>query len=185
MTAVALLVVAIVIAVVAAPGRARLAADDTYPDRVVRGADLVLTAVMVVLLASAAIVAAVGSALPAYDLIAGRVVAVIAAAVTGGPVVRTVLAVGGIPTRNDNYDDPAPDPPLRGGRVIGLLERTGVAVSLLLGWPAGIAVILGIKGLARFPQLREHHASEQFILGTFASVLWACAAAGIGVLLGR
>jgi hypothetical protein len=34
--------------------------------------------------------------------------------------------------------------------------------------------------LARYPELREPHASEQFIIGTFTSVLWAIAVCGVG-----
>ncbi|MFT4088162.1 MAG: hypothetical protein QM658_13635 [Gordonia sp. (in: high G+C Gram-positive bacteria)] len=54
-----------------------------------------------------------------------------------------VLAAGGIPTRTDNYDDdPDHAPPLRGGRVIGVLERVAVTTCLLLAWPAGIASLV-------------------------------------------
>lgn len=183
MIATLLMAGAVLIAVAGMPVRARLAADPARTDVEVTRFDLVTALVLGLLLAGAAIAAGASSSITGAGLVAGQAVAVVAAGATGGYVVRVVLSFGGIPTRSDNYDDPAPDPPLRGGRVIGVLERVGVAVSLLLGWPAGIAVILGIKGLARFPQLREHHASEQFILGTFASVLWACAAAGVGYLL--
>ncbi|MFC0315444.1 hypothetical protein ACFQNE_10245 [Gordonia phosphorivorans] len=185
MIAVIVLVVAVLCALVGVPIRTRLAGDEQRSDADVRRFDLVLAVALGGLVAGAAIAAAVAAPLSHAWLVAGQVIAVAAAAATGGYVVRSVLAFGGIPTRRENFDDPAPDPPLRGGRIIGLMERAAVTVSLLLGWPAGIAVILGIKGLARFPQLREHHASEQFILGTFASVLWACALGGIGVLLGR
>ncbi|MHC3368302.1 hypothetical protein ACYAFX_13755 [Rhodococcus aetherivorans] len=76
---------------------------------------------------------------------------------------------------------PEPPPgPLRGGRVIGLLERAAVAAAILSGWPEGIAVVLAVKGLARYPELREPQASEQFIIGTFTSVLWAIAVCGVG-----
>lgn len=185
MIAMILMGCAVVWALAMVPVRTSLVRDTERSDAELVRFDVAMTAILAALLGAAAIVAAASGAIDGPGLVVGRVIAVIAAAVTGGYAVRAVLASGGIPTRTDNYDDPAPDPPLRGGRVIGLMERTGIAVSLLLAWPAGIAVILGIKGLARFPQLREHHASEQFILGTFASVLWACAAAGIGWLLGQ
>lgn len=185
MIALILLVVATVVAVAGVPLRTRLVVDQRRSDADVRRYDLVMAVAMAVVVAAAAIDVGVSGGLSGAAAVAGQVIAVLASAVTGGYVVRTVLAFGGIPTRSENFDDPTPDPPLRGGRVIGLMERAGVTVSLLLAWPAGIAVILGIKGLARFPQLREHHASEQFIIGTFASVLWACALGGIGYLLGR
>ncbi|EOM75034.1 hypothetical protein DW322_14065 [Rhodococcus rhodnii] len=72
------------------------------------------------------------------------------------------------------------DGPLRGGRVIGVLERAAVAAAVLAGWPEGIAIVLAVKGLARYPELREPQASEQFIIGTFTSVLWSLGAAAIG-----
>ena len=90
----------------------------------------------------------------------------------------------------DNPDPDNPDPdrpdtasrtvttPLRGGRLIGVLERTAVAAAVLAGWPEGIAVVLAVKGLARYPEIRAAHAGEQFIIGTFGSVLWALAVAG-------
>lgn len=75
--------------------------------------------------------------------------------------------------------------PLRGGLTIGVLERTAVAASVLAGWPGGIAVVMAVKGLARYPELREPDASEQFIIGTFTSVLFSLAVAGVGILLTR
>ncbi|GER22118.1 hypothetical protein NCCP1664_06150 [Zafaria cholistanensis] len=72
---------------------------------------------------------------------------------------------------------------LRGGTWIGLLERTGIAATLWAGWPEGLAVVLAVKGLGRYSELDKDGAAERFILGTFASVLWACACTGVGMLL--
>ena len=77
---------------------------------------------------------------------------------------------------------PAPKRKRRGGRIIGYLERAAVCATLLAGWPEGMAVILAVKSLARYPELRAPHASEQFIMGTFTSVLWACGLSGVGFL---
>ncbi len=70
---------------------------------------------------------------------------------------------------------------LRGGRWIGMLERLAVYAGVLAGFPEGIAVVLAIKGLARYPELKatEKGAAERFIIGTFASVLFAAACAGL------
>ncbi|WP_018179363.1 hypothetical protein [Jongsikchunia kroppenstedtii] len=136
---------------------------------------------------------------------AARLVAIVAAMLAaiagGGIVVRAVLLVGGLSpwasdTTTETTDDdttetsepndsetPAVSGPLRGGRLIGFLERASVAAALLAHWPAGLAIILAMKGLARYPELRAPHAAEQFIIGTFTSVLWAIAAAGTGYLL--
>jgi hypothetical protein len=78
---------------------------------------------------------------------------------------------------------------LRGGAWIGTLERVAVFATLVLGWPEGLAIVLALKGLGRYPELRAAEdgartgAAERFIIGTFTSVLWACACAGVVVLL--
>ncbi|ACQ80285.1 conserved hypothetical protein [Beutenbergia cavernae DSM 12333] len=73
---------------------------------------------------------------------------------------------------------------LRGGLVIGILERLAVTGSILLGHPEGIAVVVAVKGLGRFPELRAREGeqpgvsdavSERFIIGTLASLCWAAA----------
>lgn len=114
-------------------------------------------------------------------------------AVTGGTLlVRGALLLSGIEPWQldspapapDRADDTPPDPtPLRGGRVIGYLERIAVVAALTLRWPEAIAIVLAVKGLGRYPELRESGAAEQFIIGTLASVMWAAAVAGTGYLL--
>jgi len=74
---------------------------------------------------------------------------------------------------------------LRGGAWIGALERLAVFATIVAGWGPGIAVVLAVKGLGRYPELRnreETGAAERFIIGTFTSVLWAAACAGLAVL---
>lgn len=70
---------------------------------------------------------------------------------------------------------------LRGGRWIGRLERLAVYASITAGYPNGLAVSVAVKALARYPELRSttSAAAERFIIGTFVSVLWACAWAGL------
>lgn len=74
---------------------------------------------------------------------------------------------------------------LRGGAWIGALERIAVYATLLAGFPEGIAIVLGIKGLARYPELQAPStgAAERFIIGTFTSVLIAAGAAGLAHVL--
>ena len=63
---------------------------------------------------------------------------------------------------------------LRGGTWIGILERLAIAATLVAGYPGGIAYVIAIKGLGRYPELRENPgASERFVIGTLASMLWA------------
>ncbi|MFC5381714.1 hypothetical protein [Aquipuribacter nitratireducens] len=64
---------------------------------------------------------------------------------------------------------------LRGGATLGLLERVATFGTLAVGSPEGIAVVLAVKGLGRFGELKVPAAPERFMIGTFASVLWACA----------
>ncbi|MDR6416254.1 hypothetical protein [Pseudarthrobacter sulfonivorans] len=80
---------------------------------------------------------------------------------------------------------PAPAVPgqriLRGGAIIGVLERLGVCLAILTGQPVAIAYIVAIKGLGRFAELKETPvAAERFIIGTLTSMLWA---AGTGAIV--
>jgi hypothetical protein len=69
---------------------------------------------------------------------------------------------------------------LRGGTWIGILERAAVTGLVLLGYPSGIAFVIAVKGLGRYPELREHPgASERFVIGSLASLIWA-AVVGLG-----
>jgi hypothetical protein len=74
---------------------------------------------------------------------------------------------------------------LRGGAWIGALERLAVYGALVAGWGPGLAIVLAVKGLGRYPELRNQEdtgVAERFIIGTFTSVLWAAACAGLAVL---
>lgn len=72
---------------------------------------------------------------------------------------------------------------LPGGRWIGMLERLAVYSCVVSGFPAGIAIVLAVKGLGRYAELAtaEHGSrkGELFIIGTFASLLWAGLWAGV------
>lgn len=113
----------------------------------------------------------------------GMLIALIAAAAGGGPLAAQMLAWAdgmsasgpdGAPADADASVRPASG--LRGGAWIGALERLGIAAALLGGWPEGIGIVLVVKGLGRYADLKEGAAAERFIIGTFVSVLWAVAA---------
>jgi hypothetical protein len=79
---------------------------------------------------------------------------------------------------------------LRGGAWVGYLERAAISATLLAGWPEGMALVLAVKGVGRYPELVgpasvETHAPETFIIGTLASVHWAAACAGAAVHIYR
>jgi hypothetical protein len=114
------------------------------------------------------------------------------AAAGGGPLTATVLALvdrGAAGQRRSEHAEEV----LRGGAWIGVFERTAVFSALVAGWPEGLAVVLALKGLGRYNELRADTAegtavdrggvAERFIIGTFASVLWAvgCAGAYLGL----
>ena len=148
-------------------------------------------AVLTVLLAIAALIAAIAlpGELPDFapqGLIV--VLSVVAAAVGGGPVTEAVFGLAARKAKRNKGARPekvADKSLLRGGMWIGILERVAIASTLWATWPEGLAVVLAVKGLGRFAELKQHAAAEQFILGTFSSVLWACAAYGTGLLLVR
>ena len=66
---------------------------------------------------------------------------------------------------------------LRGGLTIGILERVATAGTIIAGFPEGLAIVVAVKGVGRFTELEAPEARERFIIGTFASLIWACAAA--------
>lgn len=79
----------------------------------------------------------------------------------------------------------AAGPVLRGGRLIGPLERLLVLVLGLAGVYPVIAAVLAAKGIVRFPEISADRAhgtkAEEFLIGSLVS--WSTA--GAGVLLVR
>ncbi|MEL4359355.1 MULTISPECIES: hypothetical protein [unclassified Luteococcus] len=109
------------------------------------------------------------------------------AVAAGGPLVRALF-------RRADRKRPTPDgadhqtpgvlaaaTQLPGGSWIGRLERLAIYAGLVAHYPEAIAICLAVKGLARYPELKAttSGAAERFIIGTFVSVLLACACAGL------
>ncbi|MGV0110754.1 MULTISPECIES: hypothetical protein [unclassified Arthrobacter] len=134
------------------------------------------------------------------------VVALLAAGGVGLPVTMLVLRLARSvdtaerrraeppePADQPQFELPAPpaEPPrapvdalppgvLRGGLVIGVLERLAVTVAILGGQPVAIAYVVAVKALGRYAELKESPAaSERFIIGTLASMLWAAGVASV------
>ncbi len=122
------------------------------------------------------------------------------AAVGGGPVTTRVFAFVDRSDRSDRERTSGDEDPqqtldqagqvLRGGAWIGALERLAVFGGLAAGFPEALAVVLALKGVGRFPDLRGDGrtgsaTTERFIIGTFTSVLWAAACAGMVALVRR
>ncbi|MCW2854711.1 MAG: hypothetical protein JWR52_326 [Marmoricola sp.] len=117
---------------------------------------------------------------PAYvaegDTLRGSLIVLIAilAGFGGGPVTAAVLHRvdhGGPIERAGDV--------LRGGAWIGAMERVAIFSTLVAGWPEGLLAVLAMKGLGRYPELKQPGAAERFIIGSFVSVLWAIAWAGV------
>lgn len=71
-----------------------------------------------------------------------------------------------------------------GGRLIGIFERLAVTLCLMMGQVSVLAVVVAVKGLARYPEIKSGHlTAEKFIVGTFASLLWAAGCAMVAVNL--
>ena len=139
-------------------------------------------AAMAVLLAAAAASAWAGGDATDTELGIATVLAVLASVAGGGPVATGVLHAAD--PASVGVLGGAQDPEiLRGGAWIGVLERAALTGTLLAGWPEGLAVVLAVKGLGRFAELRSPAAAERFIVGTLASALWAAACAGLVLLL--
>jgi hypothetical protein len=113
---------------------------------------------------------------------AAAVVAVLAAVAGGGPVATAVLRAAD-PAAIGIAGGPQDPEILRGGTWIGILERAAVSATLLAGSAEGLVVVLAVKGLGRYAELRTPAAAERFILGTLASALWAAACVGVAILL--
>jgi len=98
---------------------------------------------------------------------------------TANRIVRLVLDAAGTPAlTNENT--------LRGGRLLGPMERLILGAVVLSGDPAGAALIIAAKGLLRLPEIRDKaderqgkadHVTEYFLIGTFSSLLLAAGAA--------
>jgi hypothetical protein len=77
-------------------------------------------------------------------------------------------------TVSDGPDGPRARAVLRGGTWIGILERIAVTGCVLAGDVTSVALVVAVKGLGRYPELRENPgASERFVIGTLTSMIWA------------
>ena len=99
---------------------------------------------------------------------------------TGNVVVRLVLAATGTfnPARSHGRD--SEEPPLKGGRLLGPMERVFIVGMALAGQLTAASIVVAAKGLLRYPELQAardpadrgpgiHALTEYFLLGTFLS----------------
>lgn len=73
---------------------------------------------------------------------------------------------------------------LKGGRLIGPLERVLILGLFVANAPAVIAALIAAKGIVRFPEISKDaeggNRAEYFLIGSLVS--WAVALAGVGAL---
>lgn len=99
---------------------------------------------------------------------------------TGNVVVRLVLKATG--TLSPAADGSMPPTPLKGGRLLGPLERVFIVTLGMAGHVTAASIVVAAKGLLRFPELsskgeqqRVHQLTEYFLVGSFVSWLVALA----------
>jgi hypothetical protein len=99
---------------------------------------------------------------------------------TANIAVRLLLDAVGVPAS-------ANEKKLKGGRMLGPMERLFIVGLGLAGQLTAAAVVVAAKGLLRFPELQRGSAeggpsdvTEYFLIGSFAS--WLLALAGLGLL---
>ena len=106
---------------------------------------------------------------------------------TGNVLVRLVLAATHTlnPAREGTPSDPGTR--LKGGRLLGPMERLLIVALSLAGQVTAATVVVAAKGLLRFPELqarreqeRIHRLTEYFLVGSFAS--WLVALGGLLLL---
>jgi len=79
---------------------------------------------------------------------------IVTSMVVGGPVTKALLRLAD-PGSATAPTGPARPNLLTGGTWIGALERIAVTGTLLARWPDGLALVLAVKGLGRYPELRR------------------------------
>lgn len=105
---------------------------------------------------------------------------------TGNVVVRLVLAATG--TTNPTYgSEPDPELRLKGGRLLGPMERAFIVGLGLAGHLTAASIVIAAKGLLRFPELQSkgeqvwiHRLTEYFLVGSFVS--WLVALSSLALL---
>lgn len=99
---------------------------------------------------------------------------------TANLVIRMVLDAVGVPAT-------AGEKRLKGGRLLGPMERVLLVGLGLAGELGAAAIVVAAKGLLRYPELRRSgedegptDLSEYFLIGSFAS--WLCGVAGYALV---
>ena len=130
--------------------------------------------------------------LPVHDLAPGRLLMVVGVVLvqfaTANQLVRLVLgSIGAVRPAGE----PQPSDRLKGGRLLGPMERLLILSLGVGGQLAAASAVVAAKGIIRFPELSAQknrngevgidEVTEYFLLGSFAS--WLLALGGIALVL--
>jgi hypothetical protein len=116
---------------------------------------------------------------------------------TGNVVVRLVLAASGTTNPLRTGGGAASEPSLKGGRLLGPMERLVILGLGLAGEVTAASIVIAAKGLLRFPELQAaraeeagvpgvarppgiHEVTEYFLVGSFVS--WLVPLASLALL---
>ena len=106
---------------------------------------------------------------------------------TGNVMVRLALSATGTITADSHGTFQGPERRLKGGRLLGPLERLFILGFGLAGQFTAAAIVVAAKGLLRWPELssrleqeRVHRLTEYFLVGSFVS--WLVALGGLVLL---
>lgn len=111
---------------------------------------------------------------------------------TGNVIVRLVLAATGTINPARSHGRNSEEPPLKGGRLLGPMERVFILGMALAGQLTAASIVVAAKGLLRYPELQAardpadrgpgiHALTEYFLLGTFLS--WMVALGSLVLLV--
>ena len=129
------------------------------------------------------VVGAIVPAAPAWLTVLIAAACAAAAAAHGWCVVKVVFEIADPPKSPLESGRTPLAPPagtMRGGWIIGVLERVSAAAAIGAGQFGVLAVIVAVKAVGRFGELDAPESRERFIIGTFAplatAALWGSAA---------
>lgn len=132
---------------------------------------------------AACVVAAMLPPVPQWMAVGIITTAVLASWAHGWFVVKLTFEVADPPTSPLESGRQPLAPPagtMRGGWIIGLLERAATTAAIGAGLFVALAVIVAVKAVGRFGELDKPESRERFIIGTLASLgtaaLWGAAA---------
>ena len=142
-----------------------------------------VTAVGTAMAVALCVFGALVTALPGWSAVLIVAVAAAAATAHGWFVVKLAFEIADppkSPLETGRQPLAPPDGTMRGGWLIGLLERAAAAAAIGTGQFGVLAVIVAVKAVGRFGELDKPESRERFIIGTLASLgtaaLWGAAA---------